>query len=97
MESLFFFFWIVMIATATMIGSGKGRGGLGFVLGFLLGLIGVIVIACLDPVAPPVPTAAPPPGAYPYPAGLRPCPYCQAWLRVSDPACPICHRHLGGK
>jgi hypothetical protein len=30
------------------IGSGKGRTGLGFILGFLLSLIGVIIIALMD-------------------------------------------------
>ena len=31
------------------IGSGKGRTGLGFVLGALLAIIGVIIIALMDP------------------------------------------------
>ena len=41
--------WIIMIIVATFIGAGKNRPVLGFVLGFLLGLIGVIIIACLSP------------------------------------------------
>lgn len=32
-----------------LIGSGKGKGGAGFVLGALLGILGVIIIAILEP------------------------------------------------
>ncbi len=41
--------WIIFAVIATMIGSSKGRGGMGFILGLLLGLIGVIIIAVMPP------------------------------------------------
>jgi hypothetical protein len=42
--------WVIAaLIVATIIGNNKGRAGLGFVLGLLLGWIGVIVIACVPP------------------------------------------------
>jgi hypothetical protein len=40
---------IVFGLIGTAIGKGKGRAGAGWWLGFLLGIIGVIIIACLSP------------------------------------------------
>ena len=40
--------WVVFTVIAAAIGSSKGRTGQGVVLGLLLGLIGVIIIACLS-------------------------------------------------
>lgn len=41
--------WVIMIIVATIIGVTKNRPILGLILGVLLGLIGVIIIACLSP------------------------------------------------
>jgi len=45
--------WLVVAVIfgliGTAIGKGKGRAGAGWWLGFLLGIIGVIIIACLSP------------------------------------------------
>lgn len=40
---------IIFGAIGAAVGSGKGRTGLGFILGALLSLIGVIIIAVMDP------------------------------------------------
>jgi len=45
----YFVIAIVFGVIGALIGSGKGRGGLGFVLGALLSLIGIIIIAVMDP------------------------------------------------
>jgi hypothetical protein len=45
----FIIVWAVATIIATGIGGRKGRGGTGFLLGFLLGFIGVIIIACMKP------------------------------------------------
>lgn len=42
-----FVIWALSIGAAAIIGSYKGRTGTGVLLGALLGVIGVIVIACL--------------------------------------------------
>jgi predicted amidophosphoribosyltransferase len=37
-----FMFWLLCAAAAAMIGASKGRGGLGFLLGFLFGPFGIL-------------------------------------------------------
>lgn len=39
----FLIFWIICGIVAGMIGSGKGQGCFGFIIGFLLGPIGIII------------------------------------------------------
>ncbi len=39
--------WVAPVIVATIIGSKKGKGGIGFVLGFFLSWIGVIIVAVL--------------------------------------------------
>jgi hypothetical protein len=41
--------YIVVVIASVLIGDSKGRGGEGFVLGLLLGVIGLIVTCCLAP------------------------------------------------
>ena len=74
----FFFFGLAILGVcgviSTAIGTGKGRSGVGsFLWGFLLGVIGIIVVAVL------------PPGT---PAGMRPvtCSRCNARqnIKVGD-------------
>lgn len=40
--------YCLMVIIATLIGVSKNRPGMGFILGLLLGLIGVIIIACMS-------------------------------------------------
>ena len=42
------FFWVAAIIVAGQIGKAKGREGLGYALGVLLGWIGVIIILCFS-------------------------------------------------
>ena len=44
--------WGVCALIGAAIGSSKGQGGLGFFLGLVLGIIGVIIIAVIKPPAP---------------------------------------------
>lgn len=47
--SVIILLWIVMIIVSAIVGSGKKCGaGIGFVLGLFLGLIGLIIVACLE-------------------------------------------------
>jgi hypothetical protein len=41
--------WFVSMTVGYRVGSRKGRGGLGFWLGFLFNIFGVIAIAVIDP------------------------------------------------
>lgn len=45
--AFFFIGWALMTAIATAIGASKGRTGTGLVLGLILGIFGVIIIACV--------------------------------------------------
>jgi hypothetical protein len=40
--------WLIVAAASTAIGSAKGRGGTGMALGVFLGLLGLIIIACMS-------------------------------------------------
>jgi Protein of unknown function (DUF2510) len=44
--------WVACAALGYVVGRNKGRGTAGLLLGLLLGIIGLIIIACLKPKAP---------------------------------------------
>jgi hypothetical protein len=44
MDIFIFIWWLVFATIATIVGANKGRAGFGFLMGFLLGLIGLIII-----------------------------------------------------
>ena len=46
---VFIVIWIAAVVVAVILGNRKGRPGLGWVMGILLGWIGVIVMACASP------------------------------------------------
>jgi hypothetical protein len=90
--------WLACALFGCAIGSNKGRGGTGFVLGLLLGVIGVIVIAVMRP-APeaharrnqPVTVAARNLDSQPW---LRPCPWCAEKIQPTAKTCRHCGREL---
>ncbi len=45
----FLIVWLLIAGASTVIGSHKGRAGAGLLLGLLLGVIGLIITACLRP------------------------------------------------
>ncbi len=78
--------WIAPIIVAGKMGSRKGRGGLGVLLGVILGWIGVIIIAVIEP-TPDVQRQE----------ALRhgfACPFCQEPVRHGATVCPHCQRDL---
>jgi hypothetical protein len=52
MSALYVLVWVACAALGYVVGKGKNRPTLGLVLGLLLGVIGLIIIACLRPKAP---------------------------------------------
>lgn len=44
-----FVLWGVIVLVSYQIGADKGRGAAGFWLGLCLGLIGLIIVACMQP------------------------------------------------
>lgn len=68
---MLFLFWVACTIIAMLIGDSKGRSGQGFCLGLFLGILGVIIIACLPPAVQQInrslPLPPPQPGWYPDP------------------------------
>jgi len=68
--------WVAFAALGYAVGNSKGRGTEGLVLGVVLGLIGIIIVACLKPKAQPMPygyyghAPAPAPWMQPQPAPM---------------------------
>jgi hypothetical protein len=44
----FFILWVIVLVITTAVGASKGRGGMGFALGFFLGIIGLIIAVVMD-------------------------------------------------
>ena len=79
-------FWVAPIWVATSIGKSRGRQLLGFLLGIVLGWIGVIIIAVLEPTA-----------EFRREMDLKdgfPCPFCMEPVRTGASVCPHCRRDL---
>jgi hypothetical protein len=75
---MFFLIWIICIAVATAIGSSKGKTMLGFFMGFLLGIIGVIIMLCVSPAVPVLQVQ------------LVACPHCRTGIHPEATVCPQC-------
>lgn len=85
-----------------LIGRGKGRGGLGLILGAFLGCIGWIIVACIGPAhsgmvrrrtLPPRRPMRPMPGA-PDAGGKVACPYCAEMIMPGARICRFCQSQL---
>jgi Protein of unknown function (DUF2510) len=79
MGALIVLCWIGSGALGFALGKSKGRETEGVILGLLLGIIGVIIIACMSPKHP-----APTPQAMWAPAGWQPDPTGRHELRHWD-------------
>lgn len=80
--------WIVCAVLGGMIGSSKGRGGAGVALGFLLGPIGVIIVAVMSPNKVKVEQKAVSEG------GMRKCPFCAELVKAEALICKHCGKNL---
>jgi hypothetical protein len=85
------------------IGTTKGRGGLGFVLGLLFGFIGWIIAALLGPstdfearraVAIADAVNARPMDGTGAPGATRPCPWCAEPIRPQAKVCRFCQHEV---
>lgn len=85
----FFFIWIICAIVCAVIASSKNRSGAGwFFLGLLLGIFGVIIIACLSKVEPTIIGGAGPAVAY------RKCPHCAETILAEAKVCKHCQRDV---
>ena len=78
---LLFVFAFVCGMVGMGIGRGKGRERSGFWWGFLLGIVGIIIIALLPPLAE---------------GKRRPCPSCAEMVLVEATKCRFCGESLAG-
>ena len=83
--AVFVVFWILWIVLGAVIGDSKGRVGEGLLLGFFLGLIGVIIIAFMS-----ASTA----GSNRVPGTMTKCPYCAELVQKEAVLCRFCNSAL---
>jgi len=83
-----------------LIGRNKGKGGLGFVLGLFLGIIGWIIIAVIPGEPAPVNRVSrlrrperPGPGR-PGADDRVPCPHCAEMIRPAAHVCRFCNNKI---
>jgi hypothetical protein len=91
--------WVLCAFIGMAIGSSKGRAGTGFILGLVLGLIGIVIIAVMSP-TPEVAAQQQlavnsavqrlgPAGGY-----TRPCPHCAEQIQPAAKVCRFCGRDV---
>ena len=74
-----------------LIGTRKGKGGLGFVLGLFLGIIGWIIIAVIPGDSPAMmPVRRCRDCGRPIPRGQLACPRCRPKREADRVPCPLC-------
>jgi hypothetical protein len=80
--------WLVCAVVSGSVGTRKGRTGLGWVLGILLGPIGLIIIAVVPENTERVENTALLSGE------LKKCPYCAELIKRQANVCRYCGREI---
>lgn len=80
--------WIISAVIAVIIGSSKGRAGLGLLLGLLLGFIGVLIIALVPPNKENIEQTSLLDGTN------RKCPYCAELIKRDAKICKHCGKEV---
>lgn len=90
--------WLVCGFVGALVGSSKGKAGAGAVLGFLLGVIGLIIIAVMKPSPEFEAKKAQQAGGFApslgVPGTLRRCPSCAEDIQASANVCKHCGRDV---
>ena len=95
-------FWVMSAVAGLVIGATKGRAEIGFTLGVILPMVGVAVIASMNPSAEfeahrsreVVAASRVPPTTG---NGMSSCPYCAEIVKPAAKSCRRCGRELQGK
>jgi hypothetical protein len=77
--------WLALGFIGYWIGARKGMGAAGFVLGFFLGPIGLVIIAVIQPNQEQRDRVA-------RQRGMMRCPHCHEFIRSGATACRFCQR-----
>lgn len=90
----FLIFWMICAAVTAVIASSKGRSGFGwFLIGALIGIFGLILVACLPSLKPRAQRWAEPNVAQtPFDRGMKVCPDCAEEVKLDARVCRFC-RH----
>ena len=76
--------WVACAFFGALIGSSKGQGVAGFLLGLFLGVIGIIIVIFLKPADQHVAKSS----------GRVPCPHCAEQIQPAATVCPHCNRDV---
>jgi hypothetical protein len=79
--------WLACGLIGALVGADKGLTGFGFLAGFVLGPIGVLVVAVMQPRPQPA-------GSTTLAPGMRTCPACAESVRAEATICRYCQRDL---